>query len=54
MDTLENPRDKDGRLLCPICDEPIRGTQAIIRVGEQALHFKCHDHLEKESTSESL
>src|SRR5262249_9927307 len=40
---LDNPRDEAGRILCPICRAPITGREPILRVGDTALHFRCHE-----------
>ena len=46
---LDNPRNEEGRVLCPVCRKPIRATEPTFRVGDQALHFSCLEQVENES-----
>ena len=46
---LDNPRDEDGRILCPVCRTPITGAESVFRAGNEALHFRCHERREEES-----
>jgi hypothetical protein len=37
---LKNPRDDEGRALCPICNEPIE-SRSTAEAGDFAYHMEC-------------
>jgi hypothetical protein len=45
---LDNPRDEDGRALCPICEKPIRAAEPTLRIEDSGVHFRCLERLEGE------